>query len=200
MLLEEEKINIAMATTYRDLSLFQVKSWLRLLEVQIRWDLLLLKNQYRLDEASQAARSLCMAQVGFDRTNIKVPVSSVLREDVADGLDLSSISRHRASAVSFNIESVSRVQAGGVVNVSNESLLGVWTGKRYAVRLPVLIRSTVADHSMDVVTILNGVGKTLDDDGGDSFSSPVPGSSAIKREAFPLRVQHPARSQSGIRE
>lgn len=127
-------------------------------------------------------------------------VSPVLREHVADGLDLGSIADQRTSAVSFNVESVSRVQACRVVDESDEGLLGVGVRKRYAVRFPVLIGSSVADHSMDVVTILNGVRKTLDDDCGDSFSSPVSGSSAVKRKAFSFRVQKPEINQSDIRK
>ena len=184
--------------TYRNLPLVQSETWLGLDEVQVWRDLFLLEDQNRFDQPGETAGGLRVTDVGLHRTHVQISSPRLFAKYITQRLGLSVVTRFGSRAVGLDIQCLVGVETSTSIHTPNQGLLGIGVRQRDSICLPVLVGSRVTNHGVNRVAVLKGVSQPLDDDGGNTFSATVAGSSAVEHVALAVCVEHAGKKQSAL--
>lgn len=155
-----------------DVPLLKRDGVIGLLEIEIWRDHAVLENKDSLDEASEAASTLQMADIGLDRPDkdgvVGRPDGTQNRRDSAC---LEGIAGSCACAVGLKVMGVGRVEASVAVSLTDQGLLRGAAGERDSRRAAVLIHGRLADDGADGITITESILKWLEDHGSHSLAA-----------------------------
>lgn len=157
------------------LPLLEVNASIGFLEVGSRQDLTPLEHHGRLDEGDDAAGTLEMTNIGFDRADPQwVRGWTMLRKCLVHRGSLDRVADLGTSPMHFGVPTVQRVQIGLFVDTLDEISLGIAVRNRDAFRTSVLVDASTHDYSANGVIVANCSVEWLDDHTANTFATSEP--------------------------
>lgn len=155
---------------------------IRLLEVDVWWNLALLQRQCHLDDGRNTTRCLGVSDIRLDRAYPEGPlVCPGVLEDGGDGGDFDWVPGRRSRPVGLKIRRLRWVESGSPIAVADQGLLCLAAGSRDGLRFAVLVHAALPDDGADGISIAKGVVQPFQDHGRRPFATAIAVGAAVKR-------------------
>ena len=151
----------------------------------------MLKHQDGFDQTGQAGGCFQVAEVGFHRPyRQRNTVRTIRAQGVRQRVCLDRISHGRPCSVRFHKPDLRGGDPRVFAGLPHEARLRLDAWERNPVGMPILINCRPDDHCVDRVTLLDGLGKTLEDHDPRSFTPDKTVGRRVERFATAVRRKH----------